>query len=51
MVTATGVYVCPILVDRPAARLGATLSDSLHDFELRHAACFTCHAQGLRCNT
>ena len=29
MVTANGVYVCPILIDDPKARLGTTLGESL----------------------
>jgi molybdenum cofactor biosynthesis enzyme MoaA len=51
MVTAKGVYVCPILIDFPAARMGDRLSDALRPFTLRHRACFTCHEQGLSCRT
>ena len=51
MATAKGVYVCPILLDEPGARLGATLAGSLRPFTLRHAACFTCHQEGLTCRT
>jgi molybdenum cofactor biosynthesis enzyme MoaA len=51
MVTSKGVYVCPILIDFPEARMGATLAETLGGFELRHSACFTCHAQGLSCRT
>ncbi|HEX9204280.1 MAG TPA: radical SAM protein, partial [Vicinamibacteria bacterium] len=46
MVTSKGVYVCPILIDFPQARMGATLSETLGAFELRYPACFTCHEQG-----
>ena len=51
MVTARGVYVCPILLDFPAARLAATLRQALQPFELRYRACYTCHTQGLTCRT
>ena len=51
MVTSRGVYVCPILLDFPAARLADTLAESLQPFELRYPACHTCHAQGLSCRT
>ncbi len=51
MVTAEGVFVCPILIDSPEARMGATLAETLRPFPLRHRACHTCHAQGLNCRT
>jgi molybdenum cofactor biosynthesis enzyme MoaA len=51
MVTARGAWVCPILLDAPAARMGATLHDTLRPFELSHPACYTCHAEGLSCRT
>jgi molybdenum cofactor biosynthesis enzyme MoaA len=51
MVTAGGVYVCPILIDAPEARMGATLAESLRPYPLRHRSCHTCHAQGLNCST
>ncbi|MDE2489769.1 MAG: radical SAM protein [Elusimicrobia bacterium] len=51
MVTAKGVYVCPLLIDFPGARLAATLRESLRPFELAYPACFTCHATGLSCRT
>jgi molybdenum cofactor biosynthesis enzyme MoaA len=51
MVTAKGVYVCPILIDHPGARMAATLEGALRPFALEHAACFTCHEQGLTCRT
>jgi molybdenum cofactor biosynthesis enzyme MoaA len=50
-VTARGVYVCPILLDFPEARMGDTLGATLRPFELGHAACHTCHTQGLSCRT
>jgi sulfatase maturation enzyme AslB (radical SAM superfamily) len=51
MVTDQGVWVCPILVNEPSAKLGDTLSDALGPFELRHPACWTCHAYGVSCRT
>lgn len=51
MVTARGVWVCPILLDAPDARMGSTLGETLRPFELRHRACHTCHATGLTCRT
>jgi hypothetical protein len=51
MVTSQGVFVCPILIDAPAARMGATLGETARPFLLAHAACYTCHAEGLSCRT
>lgn len=51
MVTSRGVYVCPILLDFPAARMADTLAATLRPFELRFPACHTCHTQGLTCRT
>jgi AdoMet-dependent heme synthase len=51
MATAKGVYVCPILVDFPEARMGATLAETRRPFPLAFAACHTCHEQGLSCRT
>ena len=49
MVTSRGVYVCPILIDTPSARLGRTLRESLRSFPLAHGACYTCWATGATC--
>lgn len=51
LVSSSGVYVCPILIDSPDARMGATLGETLRPFELRHRACYTCHVEGLTCRT
>lgn len=51
MVTSQGVFVCPILIDSPEARMGATLEESLPPFELAHPACYTCHLTGMSCRT
>ena len=51
MVTSKGVYVCPILLDEPRARMGQRLDETLRPFELAFASCFTCHAYGVTCRT
>jgi MoaA/NifB/PqqE/SkfB family radical SAM enzyme len=51
MVTDQGVWVCPILVNEPAARMGETLADTLRPFALAHPACWTCHVHGVSCKT
>ena len=51
MVTDQGVWVCPILVNEPGARMGETLSDALGAFPLSHPACWTCHVYGVSCKT
>jgi len=50
LVTDRGVYVCPILLEAPDARLGATLDESLGPYPLRHRACFTCYQYGALCS-
>ena len=49
IVTDRGVHVCPILIEAPDARLGATLGESLRPFALRHHACYTCYQYGTIC--
>jgi AdoMet-dependent heme synthase len=49
MVSDRGVHVCPILIEAPDARLGATLAESLGAYPLRHRACFTCYQYGALC--
>ncbi len=51
MATGEGVYVCPILVDNPAARMGDTLGDTLRPFPLSHSACYTCRVTGMTCKS
>jgi len=51
MVTGQGVWVCPILVNEPAAKMGETLADTLGSFPLEHPACWTCHVYGVSCRT
>jgi sulfatase maturation enzyme AslB (radical SAM superfamily) len=50
-VTDRGVWVCPILVNEPQARMGERLADALGAFALTHAACWTCHVYGVSCRT
>jgi len=50
MVTADGVYVCPILIDDPKARLGTTLDESLVAYGMESSACYTCRTAGLCCS-
>jgi AdoMet-dependent heme synthase len=50
LVTDRGVWVCPLLVERQDARLGATLDDAASSYELRHQACVTCWRYGTFCS-
>jgi uncharacterized Fe-S cluster-containing radical SAM superfamily protein len=50
MVTDRGVFVCPILIEAPDARLGATLHEALTPYPLRHRACHTCYQYGALCS-
>ncbi len=51
MVTDQGVWVCPILVNKPEAKMGSALADTLRPFPLDHSACWSCHAYGISCRT
>lgn len=48
-VTSQGVFVCPLLVDEPSARMGASLAEATGPFELSHGACHTCWVTGMTC--
>ena len=50
MVTDRGVHVCPILIETPEARLGATLAEAARPFAIQHAACTTCYQYGALCS-
>ena len=50
-VTTRGVYVCPILIDEPGARMGAGLKQTLRPFNLSYGACHTCYVTGATCRT
>lgn len=49
IVTSRGVFVCPILIESPDARMGSTLADSFDSFPLSHGACYTCYQYGAIC--
>jgi molybdenum cofactor biosynthesis enzyme MoaA len=49
IVTDRGVYVCPILIEAPDARLGDTLAQASTPYPLRHHACYTCYQYGALC--
>ncbi len=51
MVTSKGVYVCPILIEQPEARMGETLAETLRPFPLAYGACHTCWVEGVTCTT
>lgn len=46
-----GVYVCPILVEEPSAKMGETIQDTLRPFPLAHSACYTCRVTGMTCKS
>ncbi len=50
IVTDQGVYVCPILIESPVARLGDSLAQSQTEFAIDHGACFTCYQYGAICS-
>ncbi len=50
VITDRGVYVCPILLDAPEARLGASLAESTQPYPLQHGACYTCYQYGAICS-
>jgi AdoMet-dependent heme synthase len=49
IVTDRGVWVCPLLVEKPDARLGAKLGDARTTYALSHNACVTCYHYGTIC--
>jgi molybdenum cofactor biosynthesis enzyme MoaA len=51
MATSKGVYVCPILIEEPEARMGETLAETLRPFPLQYGACHTCWVDGVTCTT
>ncbi|NIR50341.1 radical SAM protein, partial [candidate division KSB1 bacterium] len=50
MVTDKGVYVCPILIDYPEAKLSQSLKESFEPYPLKHQACYTCYISGAICH-
>ncbi len=49
LVTSRGVWVCPLLVAMPGARLGATLAEAAPAYRLAHGACHSCYRYGTIC--
>ncbi len=50
LVTDQGVWVCPILLDSTHARMSDSLQGAMHDYPLRHSACYTCWQHGAICS-
>jgi molybdenum cofactor biosynthesis enzyme MoaA len=50
VVTDRGLWVCPILLDAPDARLGNELADARRGYALTHNACYTCYQHGAICS-
>ena len=51
LVTAAGVYACPILLDYPSARLADTLTEAVGmRADLGESACYTCYVNGAICS-
>ncbi|MDE3135495.1 MAG: radical SAM protein [Acidobacteriota bacterium] len=50
IVTDRGVWVCPLLVEKPDARLGDHLADAASGYELAHRACYSCYQYGTFCS-
>lgn len=49
IVTDRGVWVCPLLVEKPDARLGDHVADAVSGYELAHQACYSCYQYGTIC--
>jgi molybdenum cofactor biosynthesis enzyme MoaA len=50
LVTARGVYACPILLDYESAHLANTLADAVRrEVSLQEQACYTCYMSGAIC--
>jgi AdoMet-dependent heme synthase len=50
IVTDKGVFVCPILIDSPDARMGDSVDNSMGPYKLQHKACYTCYQFGAICS-
>jgi AdoMet-dependent heme synthase len=51
LITARGVYACPILLEATSARLGDTLDEAVdRPARLVEPACFTCYVSGAICS-
>jgi molybdenum cofactor biosynthesis enzyme MoaA len=51
MATSRGVFVCPLLIEEPGARMGDGLKETLRPFPLTFGACVTCYRTGVTCRT
>jgi len=49
LATSRGVWVCPILVNEPEARMGDSLRETFRPFPLAYGACSTCLRHGAVC--
>ncbi len=51
LVSASGVHVCPILLDSPAGRMGDSLTEATEEpAVLSEQACYTCYVSGAICS-
>jgi hypothetical protein len=50
IVTDRGVWVCPLLVEKPDARVGDSLGNSVPEYMLSHHACVSCYRYGTICS-
>ena len=50
VVTDRGVWVCPLLIEKPDARLGNSLEGSASEYTLVHHACVSCYRYGTICS-
>ena len=48
-VTSRGVYPCPLVVEEPAAPIGASLDRALGPVALGYRPCYTCYVTGMTC--
>jgi len=49
VVTDRGVWVCPLLIEMPDAKLGDNLAGAARKYGLRHRACYSCFQYGTIC--
>lgn len=48
--TNRGVFVCPILIESPDAKMGDNLKEATKGYQIKHQACFTCYMFGAICS-
>lgn len=49
LVTERGTWVCTLLANVEAAKMGETLGETLRPFKITHGPCYTCFTAGVRC--